>query len=125
MNYASSPQSVSTGVGQEAPGMAKALTIGVTLGIALSFFGVAGALLLGGRSLSTAVGLGVFVAIWGGLGFGGMIGGVVWATRAEEAAKRDRDEAREAARLPVDRATLHAQETLDVDGSSPLTQAQQ
>jgi hypothetical protein len=34
--------------------------------------------------------MGVFVAMWGGLGFGVMIGGVVWATRVEAAAEHER-----------------------------------
>lgn len=79
--------------------MSKALTIGVAIGVAASFFGVGGAFLAAGQDWATSIGMGLFVAMWGGLGFGGMLGGVVWASRVEESAKRDRVAAREAARV--------------------------
>ncbi|WP_421119637.1 hypothetical protein ACE2AJ_20115 [Aquihabitans daechungensis] len=91
------------------PGMAKALVIGVAVGVAVSFFGVGGAFLAGGQGWGPSIGMGVFVAMWGGLGFGGMIGGVVWASRVEEAATRERLEALAAAECaedePVDALT--------------------
>jgi len=75
------------------PGLGRALMIGVSIGVAGSFFGVAGAFLAGGQGWGASIGMGAFVAFWGGLGFGGMLGGVVWATHAEEASERDRLEA--------------------------------
>ncbi len=78
----------------EPPGMAKALTIGVAVGVAVSFFGVGGAFLAAGQPWTTAIGMGVFVAMWGGLGFGGMLGGVIWASGVEGSAERERLEAR-------------------------------
>ena len=67
------------------PGMGKTIGTGVAIGVAVSFLGVAGAFLAAGAGWLTAIGMGAFVATWGGLGFGGMIGGVVWATRVEDA----------------------------------------
>ena len=81
----------------EPPGMAKALTIGVAVGVAASFFGVGGAFLAAGQPWTTAIGMGVFVAMWGGLGFGGMLGGVIWASRVEGATEHERLEARQEA----------------------------
>ena len=79
------------------PGMGRALVTGVAIGVAVSFVGVGGAFLAGGQGWAASIGMGAFVAFWGGLGFGGMIGGVVWATGVEEAAKQDRLDARAAA----------------------------
>jgi len=76
------------------PGLGRALTIGIAIGVAISFCGVAGPFLAGGQGWGASIGMGVFVAAWGGLGFGVMIGGVVWATRVERAAERERLEAR-------------------------------
>lgn len=72
--------------------MGKALTIGVAIGVAVSFFGVGGAFLAAGQGWGAAIGMGAFVAFWGGLGFGVMVGGVVWATQAEKAAEQERRE---------------------------------
>jgi hypothetical protein len=83
------------------PGMGKALTIGVVIGTAASFLGVGAAFLIGGQGWGTAIGMGAFVAMWGGLGFGFMVSGVIWATRAEEAATRARLESRAAPARPV------------------------
>jgi hypothetical protein len=56
---------------------------GVAIGVVVSFLGVGGGLLASGSSMSTAIGLGAFVAFWGGLGFGAMLGGVAYAIRVE------------------------------------------
>lgn len=55
----------------------------IALGTVLSFLGVAAGLLAMGEGWGAAVGLGAFVGFWGGLGFGAMVGGVIWATRSE------------------------------------------
>ena len=62
--------------------------------LALSFVGVAVPFLVGGQAWGASIGMGAFVAAWGGLGFGVMIGGVVWATQVERAAQRERVEGR-------------------------------
>jgi len=91
MNEAPTPQSFDPATAwANPPGIERALTIGVVIGVAISFFGVGGAFLAGGQGFGASIGMGAFVAFWGGLGFGGMIGGVVWATQVEEAAKLDR-----------------------------------
>ena len=74
----------------EAPGIGKALARGVAVGIVISFLGVGAVLLAAGQSIGAALAMGAFVAIWGGLGFGGMVGGVVWANRLEQQAAHDR-----------------------------------
>ncbi len=89
--------------------MGKALTIGVLIGVAVSFIGVGGAFLAGGQGWGPALGMGAFVAAWGGLGFGVMVGGVVWLTRADEAAKRARLE-------PLEGSIARAPQT----GSGPV-----
>ncbi len=75
-------------VWKESPGFGRALTIGVTIGAIASFLAVGGGILLAGQGVAAAIGLGLFTAFWGGLGFGAMIAGVVWATRLEAAAHR-------------------------------------
>jgi hypothetical protein len=85
----------------EPPGMAKALTTGVAIGVAASFLGVGGAFLAAGQGWRTAIGMGLFVAVWGGLGFGGMLGGVIWASRMEEEADRERRAAHETPPSPA------------------------
>ena len=39
---------------------------------------------------ASAIGLGLFIAFWGGIGFGAMIGGVVHADRLERLAAAER-----------------------------------
>jgi predicted phage tail protein len=72
------------------PGIGKALTVGVGVGVAAAFIVVAGGFLAGGQGWGPALGMGAFVALWGGLGFGGMIGGVVYLTRADAAGEQAR-----------------------------------
>lgn len=73
----------------EPPGAGRALGIGVAIGVIASFIASAGLLLANGQSVGAAIGLGAFVAIWGGLGFGGMVGGVIWASSLESNAAHD------------------------------------
>jgi len=81
----------------EPPGMGKTIGTGVAVGVAVSFVGVGGAFLAAGQGWGPAIGMGAFVAAWGGLGFGAMVGGVVWATQVEDAAKAERLRAGDAA----------------------------
>lgn len=66
-------------------GVGRSVARGSLVGVVIAFVGIAVAMLLGGKGLGAAAGLGVFVAFWGGLGFGSMIGGVMGVIRLEEA----------------------------------------
>ena len=100
--------------------MAKALTIGVAVGVAASFLGVGGAFLASGQPWTTSIAMGVFVAMWGGLGFGGMLGGVIWASRFDEFTERERLEARREARGAADeRASSPVGISVEGSTSSP------
>lgn len=66
------------------PGLGRSLIVGSTVGVILSFVGVTIGMLAVDVELSSALGLGLFVAFWGGLGFGTMIGGVVYAFGLEQ-----------------------------------------
>ncbi len=61
----------------------RVFTVSITIGVVLSFVVVAAGVLALGEGWGAALGLGAFVGFWGGLGFGAMVGGVTWATRAE------------------------------------------
>lgn len=76
---------------QEEPGVGRAFLVGCAVGTAVSFAGMTAAGVVGGLGLGASVGLAAFVAFWGGLGFGGMLGGVVGIIRVQA------DEARGAA----------------------------
>ena len=67
------------------PGMGRTILSGVAVGVIVSFAAVVGVVLADGQKLGAAVGLGLFIAVWGGLGFGAMVGGVVAVSRAEAA----------------------------------------
>lgn len=67
-------------------GLGRSLKVGAVAGTILSLIACTVAMVLGGlEEWGSAFGFGVFVAIWGGLGFGTMFGGVMWASKAVEA----------------------------------------
>ena len=67
------------------PGLGRHVIIGSTVAFALSFPLIAiGAMLLG-QQWQGAVALSLFASIWGGLGFGSMVGGVIYASKLEAA----------------------------------------
>lgn len=68
------------------PGLGRCLGIGSGIGIALAFVGIAVPSLLSGMEVGSALGFGAFVAFWGGLGFGSMMGGVAYVMGLEKAA---------------------------------------
>lgn len=72
----------------EPPGLGRMVATTSVIAAIVFFLATAIGMRLNGQSWATAVGLGLFVAFWGGLGFGGMSGGVRHALRleAEEAA---------------------------------------
>lgn len=67
---------------EERPGLGRAVGIGAAAGMALAVVGVTLAMLACGVDRLAAVGLGAFIAVWGGLGFGVMVAGVVWVSKA-------------------------------------------
>lgn len=68
------------------PGLGRCVGIGSMIGITLAFVGVAVPSLLVDMEWRSAVGFGAFVAFWGGLGFGSMMGGVAYVMGLERAA---------------------------------------
>jgi hypothetical protein len=67
----------------EPGGLAKAVVVGSIVGALIASVAVTAALLAIGVQRGSAFGLGVFIAFWGGLGFGSMVAGVVWATKVD------------------------------------------
>jgi hypothetical protein len=74
------------GQGSAPPSMATAITVGCLVGTVVSLVGVVVTMRLLDVEWGSAIGLGFFVAFWGGLGFGSMVGGVVHADRLERLA---------------------------------------
>jgi hypothetical protein len=98
------------------PGVGRCIGIGSGIGVALAFIGVALPSLLAGMEWRSAVGFGVFVAFWGGLGFGSMMGGVAYVMGLDEAEAdaRKRSSKADAARSGSPRPSSGGKE--DADG---------
>ena len=70
------------------------MAIGSAVGTLVALGLVGGGLLLAGRGMSVALGVGLVAAFWGGLGFGSMLGGTLFLVHqleredAEELAAR-------------------------------------
>ena len=75
---------VGTNPWKEPTGLGRALVIGGLLGVVVGFVATTVGMLAAHVELGSAVGLGVFVCFWGGLGFGNMVGGVTWVSGHEE-----------------------------------------
>lgn len=73
-----------TGDWEEPVGLLRSVVMGALVGVVLSFIGTTIGMLLADVEVGAAIGLGVFVAFWGGLGFGTMVGGVIWVSNNEE-----------------------------------------
>lgn len=67
----------------EPVGLLRSVTVGALVGVVLSFIGTTIGMLVADVEWGAALGLGAFVAFWGGLGFGSMVGGVVWVSNNE------------------------------------------
>lgn len=76
----------STGSWAQPSGMGHAIVIGSVVGTVISFISVSLLLHLADVEWGSAIGLGAFIGFWGGLGFGSMVAGVVWASSSEVAA---------------------------------------
>lgn len=61
----------------EDPNIARTAAIGAVIGVTVVTIGVTLAGLLGGLGFGGAVGLGLFIGMWGGGGFGFMMGGTI------------------------------------------------
>ena len=68
----------------ESPGLVRYIVIGSLVGMTLAFVAVAAAMVVAGQGWGPGVGLGAFVAFWGGIGFGSMVGGVIYLSFHEE-----------------------------------------
>jgi hypothetical protein len=70
------------------PNAARAGLVGYAIGFAVTCTLIATGGTLGGLGFATSLGLGVFVGIWGGGGFGFMLGAIIPLARADEARHR-------------------------------------
>jgi hypothetical protein len=68
----------------ERPAVGRAAARGALLGFVLVGIGVTWMAFTGGADFGGAVGVGVFVGMWGGCGFGGMMGATLCIVRAEQ-----------------------------------------
>lgn len=65
-------------------GIGKAFIAGSVIGFVLSFTLFGGVALLAGLGVGAAIGIGMFTALWGGPGFGGMMGAVLHFTKTAD-----------------------------------------
>lgn len=70
----------------EPHGMGRTILIGSVAGVVIAFAAVTVLARMAGVEWWSAIGLGAFVGFWGGLGFGSMVAGVMWASRPDVAA---------------------------------------
>lgn len=77
---------VPTDTDDEEATIAHGVVVGSVVGVILSFAGATAGMVAAGVETGAALGFGAFVAFWGGLGFGSMMGGVLGFIRAAETA---------------------------------------
>lgn len=65
-------------IAPESPGLGMYLIKGAIIGAVISFIAIGAGILALDVEWGSALGLGVFIAWWGGIGFGVMLAGVVW-----------------------------------------------
>lgn len=71
----------------EEPGFGRSILTWLAIAMVTVMILVTGGMLLSGTEPANAVGLGLFATMWGGTGFGVMLGGVVHANRLEQEAR--------------------------------------
>jgi hypothetical protein len=71
-------------------GIGRAAIAGAAVGYVVALTIVATILVVAGAGLLPALGVGAFVAIWGGPGFGGMVAAQRYADRIADEERRDR-----------------------------------
>lgn len=64
------------------PGIGRAFVVGALIGFVLTLGVTGGITLLAGAGLGPAIAVGVYAGLWGGPGFGGMLGAVGCLTRS-------------------------------------------
>lgn len=74
----------SVGEWEEPVGLLRSVVTGAIIGVVIAFIGTTIGMLAADVETGSAIGLGLFVAFWGGLGFGSMVGGVVWVSKNED-----------------------------------------
>lgn len=67
----------------EPPGIGRAVAVGAAIGMVLFFIGIGVTMLALGLTGPAALGIALFEAGFGGLGFGAMTGGVIYISRHE------------------------------------------
>lgn len=70
--------------------MSSTIIASCAVGIVVSMVGIVGFMRLLDVEWASAIALGLFIAFWGGIGFGAMIGGVVHIDRQERLAAGER-----------------------------------
>jgi len=65
-------------------GLGHSLAVGAVVGMVLALVGVTLGLMATGLSWVDSIGVGIFAAFWGGIGFGTMIGGVIFLSNLED-----------------------------------------
>ncbi|HWJ98275.1 MAG TPA: hypothetical protein VNQ33_08955 [Acidimicrobiales bacterium] len=70
------------------PGLGRSIAVAAAVSMAVVLAAVTGVLVATGAPVVTSLGIGAFAALWGGGGFGAMIGGVLYAQRVEEPVSR-------------------------------------
>lgn len=71
---------------EEVPGLGRSIAVACSVTISVTFAAITLGLVATGTSLASAMGIGLFAGVWGGGGFGAMIGGVVHAHRPDDPA---------------------------------------
>ena len=67
----------------EPPGLGKSVLIGSLIGMVLALAVVTLGLLAWGATAPESLGVAIFAAFWGGIGFGSMVGGVVFVSNLQ------------------------------------------
>lgn len=71
-------------IAEESPGLGRYLFKGAVIGAIASFILIGAGILALDVEWGSAMGIGVFVAFWGGVGFGVMLAGVTWLSFHDE-----------------------------------------